>query len=44
MQIVLRERNREFAKLARIVIGTMLFAALAGITAVFLGHGAWSLV
>jgi len=44
VQMSLLERNLEFDKLARIEIGTTLFAALVGITAAFLGHGAWSLV
>jgi lipopolysaccharide exporter len=44
LQMSLLERNLEFDKLARIEIGTALFAALVGIIAAFLGHGAWSLV
>jgi PST family polysaccharide transporter len=44
LQKSLLERNLEFDKLARIEIGTTLFATLVGITAAFLGHGAWSLV
>jgi PST family polysaccharide transporter len=44
LQMSLLERNLEFDKLARIEIGTALFAALVGIAAAFLGHGAWSLV
>jgi PST family polysaccharide transporter len=44
VQMSLLERNLEFDKLARIEIGTTLFATLVGITAAFLGHGAWSLV
>jgi O-antigen/teichoic acid export membrane protein len=44
VQMSLLERNLEFDKLARIEISTSLFASLVGITAAFLGHGAWSLV
>jgi len=44
VQMSLLERNLEFDKLARIEIGTTLFATLVGITAALLGHGAWSLV
>jgi len=44
LQKSLLERNLEFDKLARIEIGTTLFATLVGITAALLGHGAWSLV
>jgi PST family polysaccharide transporter len=44
VQMSLLERNFEFDKLARIEIGTTLFAALIGITAALTGHGAWSLV
>jgi PST family polysaccharide transporter len=44
MQTSLLERNLEFDRLAGIEIGTALFASLVGITAAFLGHGAWSLV
>jgi lipopolysaccharide exporter len=44
LQMSLLERNLDFDKLARIEIGTTLFATLVGITAAFLGHGAWSLV
>ena len=44
LQASLLERNLEFDKLARMEIGTALFAALVGITAAFLGQGAWSLV
>ena len=44
LQKSLLERNLEFDKLARIEIGTALFATLVGITAAYLGHGAWSLV
>jgi len=44
LQMSLLERNLEFDKLARIEIGTALFATLVGIMAAFLGHGAWSLV
>jgi O-antigen/teichoic acid export membrane protein len=44
LQKSLLERNLEFDKLARIEIGTSLFATLVGVTAAFLGHGAWSLV
>jgi O-antigen/teichoic acid export membrane protein len=44
LQMSLLERNLEFNKLAFIEIGTALFATLVGITAAFLGHGAWSLV
>jgi PST family polysaccharide transporter len=44
LQKSLLERNLEFDKLARIEIGTALFATVVGITAAFLGHGAWSLV
>ncbi|MDH3411547.1 MAG: oligosaccharide flippase family protein, partial [Gammaproteobacteria bacterium] len=44
VQMSLLERNLAFDKLARIEIGASLFASLVGITAAFLGHGAWSLV
>ena len=44
LQMSLLERNLEFDKLARLELGTALFASLVGITAAFLGHGAWSLV
>jgi O-antigen/teichoic acid export membrane protein len=44
LQRSLLERNLEFDKLARIEIGTSLFATLVGIAAAYLGHGAWSLV
>ena len=44
LQRSLIERNLEFDKLARIEIGTALFATLVGITAALLGHGPWSLV
>ena len=44
LQTSLLERNLEFDKLARIEIGTALLATLVGITAAFLGQGAWSLV
>jgi O-antigen/teichoic acid export membrane protein len=44
LQKSLLERNLEFHKLALVEIGTALFATLVGITAAFLGHGAWSLV
>jgi PST family polysaccharide transporter len=44
MQKSLLERDLEFEKLARQEIGTTLFATLIGITAAFLGYGAWSLV
>lgn len=44
LQMSLLERNLDFDKLALIEIGTTLFATLVGITAAFLGHGAWSLV
>jgi PST family polysaccharide transporter len=44
LQKSLLERNLEFDKLARIEIGTTLFATLVGITAALLGHGVWSLV
>ena len=44
LQKSLLERNLEFDKLARIEIVTTLFATLVGITAAFLGHGAWSIV
>ncbi len=44
LQQSLLERSLEFEKLARVEIGTALFAALVGITAALYGHGAWSLV
>jgi PST family polysaccharide transporter len=44
LQMSLLERDLEFDKLARIEIGAALFASLVGITAAFLGQGAWSLV
>lgn len=44
LQKSLLERDLKFNKLARIEIGTALFATLVGIAAAFLGHGAWSLV
>jgi PST family polysaccharide transporter len=44
LQKSLLERNLEFDKLARVEIGTSLFATLIGVTAAYLGHGAWSLV
>lgn len=44
LQRSLLERNLEFDRLARIEIGTALFATTVGVSAAFLGHGAWSLV
>jgi len=44
LQNSLLERALEFEKLARIEIGTALFATIVGVTAAFLGLGAWSLV
>ena len=44
LQKSLLERDLEFGKLARIEIGTAVFAAVVGITSAFLGYGAWSLV
>lgn len=44
LQKSLLERYLEFNKLARIEIGTALFATLVGIAAAYLGHGAWSIV
>src|SRR5882672_3415049 len=44
LQVSLLERNLDFDKLARIEIGTAVFATLVGITAALLGQGAWSLV
>jgi PST family polysaccharide transporter len=44
LQKSLLERDLEFDKLARVEIGTGLFATLIGIASAFLGHGAWSLV